>query len=105
MPTDAAAKVPATEPPACRLPRKRIDRYVDFLARHDLAISIAALVLFGLGVAAASRLQLRSDFTELLPQDDPEVTHLRELGDKIGAPSTLVVAVEGSDPLANERFA
>jgi len=105
MPTDAAAKVPATEPPACRLPRKRIDRYVDFLARHDLAISIAALVLFGLGVAAASRLQLRSDFTELLPQDDPEVTQLRELGDKIGAPSTLVVAVEGSDPLANERFA
>ena len=105
MPTDAAAKVPATEPPACRLPRKRIDRYVDFLARHDLAISIAALVLFGLGVAAASRLRLRSDFTELLPQDDPEVTQLRELGDKIGAPSTLVVAVEGSDPLANERFA
>ena len=105
MPTDAAAKVPATEPPACRLPRKRIDRYVDFLARHDLAISIAALVLFGLGVAAASRLQLRSDFTELLPQDDPEVTQLRELGDKIGAPSTLVVAVEGSDPLENERFA
>jgi hypothetical protein len=105
MATDAAATVPAIEPPACNPPRKRIDRYVDFLARHDLAISIAALVLFGLGVAAASRLQLRSDFTELLPQDDPEVTQLKELGDKIGAPSTLVVAVEGPDPSANERFA
>ena len=105
MSTDAAPTVRTTQPPACRLPRKRIDRYVDFLARHDLAISIAALVLFGLGVAATSRLQLRSDFTELLPQDDPEVTQLKELGDKIGAPSTLVVAVEGPDPSANERFA
>ncbi|HEX7500828.1 MAG TPA: hypothetical protein VF524_11080, partial [Polyangia bacterium] len=101
----AAATVPAAELPACKLPPKRIARYVDFLARHDLAICIAALVLFGLGVAASSRLQLRSDFTELLPQDDPEVTRLKELGDKIGAPSTLVVAVEGPDPSANERFA
>ncbi len=100
-----AATAPAAELPACKLPPKRIARYVDFLARHDLAICIAALVLFGLGVAAASQLKLRSDFTELLPQDDPEVTHLKELGDKIGAPSTLVVAVEGPDAAANESFA
>jgi uncharacterized protein len=105
MSTDTAVAMSAIESPDCRPPRKRIERYVDFLARHDLAISIAAIVLFGLGVAAASRLQLRSDFTELLPQDDPEVTQLRELGKRIGAPSTLVVAVEGPDPSANERFA
>src|ERR1017187_2428668 len=105
MSAGAAATVPASELPACKLPPKRITRYVDFLARHDLAICICALVLFGLGVAASSRLQLRSDFTELLPQDDPEVTQLKELGDKIGTPSTLVVAVEGSDAAANERFA
>jgi predicted RND superfamily exporter protein len=100
-----AATAPVAEVAQSKSPRNRIERYVDFLARHDLAISIAALVLFGLGVATSSRLQLRSDFTELLPQDDPEVTQLRELGDKIGAPSTLVVAVEGPDPSANERFA
>jgi predicted RND superfamily exporter protein len=101
----AAATVPEPELSACKLPPKRIARYVDFLARHDLAICIAALVLFGLGVAASSRLLLRSDFTELLPQDDPEVTQLKELGEKIGAPSTLVLAVEGPDAAANERFA
>jgi predicted RND superfamily exporter protein len=102
MSTNAVA---ATELPACKPPRTRIERYVDFLARHDLAISVSALVLFGLGVAASLRLQLRSDFTELLPQNDPEVTQLKELGDKIGTPSTLVVAIEGPDPSANERFA
>lgn len=105
MSAGAPATAPVTELPAGKLPRKRIERYVDFLARHDLAICTAALVLFGLGVTASSRLQLRSDFTELLPQDDPEVMHLKELGDKIGAPSTLVVAVEGPDFFANERFA
>ncbi len=83
----------------------RLHGYVDFLARRSLPISIGALVLFVLGVAAASRLQLRSDFTELLPEDDPEVARLKDLGDKIGTPSTLVVAVEGPDPTSNESFA
>jgi uncharacterized protein len=83
----------------------RLDRYTGFLARHGLAISVGALILFALGVGAASRLQLRSDFTELLPEQDPEVAHLKTLGEKLGAPSTLVVAVEGPDPAANERFA
>jgi uncharacterized protein len=83
----------------------RLERYVDFLQRRGLVVSLLALVLFGLGVAAASRLQLRSDFTELLPEKDPEVAQLKTLGEKIGTPSTLVVAVEGPDPGANERFA
>jgi predicted RND superfamily exporter protein len=79
--------------------------YVAFLARHDLRIAVGAFILFILGIGIASRLELRSDFTELLPHDDPEVTRLKELGEKIGAPSTLIVAVQGPDPKANERFA
>ena len=58
-----------------------------------------------LPASCASRLQLRSDFTELLPQDDPKLTQLRDIGDRIGPPSTLIVAIEGSDSSANERFA
>jgi uncharacterized protein len=87
------------------LPPTRWARYVAFLARHDLKISAGALLLFVAGVVTASRLELRSDFTELLPQDDPEVLQLRQLGDRIGTPSTLVVAVEGPEPTANEAFA
>jgi uncharacterized protein len=82
-----------------------LSRYVGFLARHSLAICIGALMLFVLGAATASRLQLRSDFTELLPEDDPEVAQLKDLGNKIGTPSTLVIAVEGPDPTSNRRFA
>ena len=68
-------------------------------------MAAAALVLFGLSIAAATRLQLRSDFAELLPQDDPEITLLKSIGERVGAPSTLIVAVQGRDPRANERFA
>ena len=88
-------------PPPSRFAR----RYVDFLARHDLAIALGAFVLFGLSIFAASHLELRSDFAELLPQDDPEIVRLQQISDRVGAPSTLVIAVQGPDPNANERFA
>ncbi len=68
-------------------------------------IALAAFVLFGLSILAASRLQLRSDFAELLPQDDPEIVRLQQISDRVGAPSTLVIAVQGLDAKANERFA
>jgi uncharacterized protein len=82
-----------------------IARYVAFLCRHDLATALVAFVAFVVAVAVASRLELRSDFTELLPQDDPELAQLRRIGDRVGSPSTLVVAIEGRDPQVNERFA
>jgi uncharacterized protein len=82
-----------------------MNRYVRRLGRHDLAICVAALVLFVAALATAARLRLHSDFRELLPQDDPELKSLQQIGDRIGARSTLVIAVEGPDPGANERFA
>jgi uncharacterized protein len=80
-------------------------RYLRFLGQHDLAICGAALVLFVLALWTATRLQLRTDFRELLPQQDPELKLLQQIGDRVGPRSTLVIAVEGPDPHANERFA
>jgi hypothetical protein len=82
-----------------------VRRYVAFLARRSVPIVVAAVVLFGLSLLAAKRLQLRSDFTELLPQDDPELKQLQQIADRIGASSNLVIGVQGPDPAANERFA
>ena len=62
---------------ATSLPPKWVRGYVGFLARHDLWISLGAFVLFILAVIAASRLELRSDFTELLPQDTQGLLHER----------------------------
>jgi predicted RND superfamily exporter protein len=82
-----------------------MNRYVRFLSRYDLAICGAALVLFVLALLTAGRLRLRSDFRELLPQEDPELKLLQQIGDRVGPRATLVIAVEGPDPRANERFA
>ena len=82
-----------------------VRRYVAFLARRSVPIVIAAVVLFALSLLAAKRLQLRSDFTELLPQDDPELKQLQQIADRIGASSNLVIGIQGPDPAANERFA
>jgi predicted RND superfamily exporter protein len=86
-------------------PSRWTTSYVAFLSRRAVAVTVAATVLFALSLVAARRLQLRSDFSELLPQDDPELTALHRLSDRVGAPSNLIVAVEGPDPAANERFA
>ena len=82
-----------------------MNRYVRALSRHDLAICVGALALFVVALLTAGRLHLRSDFRELLPQDDPELKALQKIGDRLGGRSTLVIAVEGPEPAANRRFA
>ena len=62
-----------------------MSRYVRFLSRHDLAICAAALLLFVGALLTATRLHLRSDFRELLPQADPELKLLQQIGDRWGA--------------------
>ncbi len=83
----------------------RLRAYVEFLGRNDLRIAVAALVLFALGIGVAAHLELRSDFTELLPHDDPEVAQLADIERKMGAPANLIIAVAGPEPAANRRFA
>src|SRR5690242_15331378 len=82
-----------------------MNRYVRALSRHDLAICLGALAAFVAALVVAARLHLRSDFRELLPQDDPELKDLQKIGDRVGGRSTLVIAIEGSVPDANRRFA
>jgi len=82
-----------------------VGRYVAFLSRYSIAVVLGALVLFVLSIVGAHRLQLRSDFTELLPQDDPEIKEIKQLAERIGGSSNLIVGVEGPEPAANERFA
>jgi uncharacterized protein len=84
---------------------RAVAQYVRFVSKNATAIVVAASLLFLLSLWAASKLHLHSDFTELLPQEDPELKLLQQIGDRVGRSSNLIVAVEGSDPAANERFA
>ena len=83
-----------------------MNRYVRFLGRHDLRdLRARRWSCSCWRCSTATPPAAAPDFRELLPQDDPELKALQRIGDRIGARSTLVIAVEGPDPRANERFA
>jgi predicted RND superfamily exporter protein len=67
-------------------------------------LSITALTV-GLAALSASRLDLRTAFSALLPEDDPSVVALKRTQEKMGDLSLLLVGVRSPDPAANERYA
>src|SRR5262245_3874930 len=80
-------------------------RFVRRLVRNTRAV---ALVTIGLSVVAgwlALRLTLHAHRAELLPEDDPALVRLHQIGARVGAPATLIVAIEGPSPDDNRRFA
>lgn len=82
-----------------------LDRYAGFLCRHPAAVLLFSLMVTGVAGLAAVRLELRSSFEELLPDSYRSVRDLRRLVERVGGLGTLVVAVEGDDLKASERFA
>jgi predicted RND superfamily exporter protein len=73
--------------------------------RHPRAILVGAAVLALVGAAFASRLKLRTDWAELLPQDEPSVRAIRHATQRMPGMAALIVNVYSPDRAANERFA
>jgi predicted RND superfamily exporter protein len=69
-------------------------------------VIVAAAAAAGLGgVALATRLELRTDWAELLPQNEPSVKQMRLVQAKLPSMSALLVNISSPDRAANERFA
>ena len=79
--------------------------YAGLLHRHPFHIFMTALAVTGLAVVYASRLELRSNFEELLPESYRSVQDLHRLVGRVGGLGNLVVAIECDDLKASERFA
>lgn len=65
---------------------------------------LGSLVLVGLSVWRASRLQLRTDLVELLPQDSAAVSALQQLERRFPSLASVMVVVESPDAASNRRF-
>jgi uncharacterized protein len=76
-----------------------------FVSRHPALVLSIVLVLGAIGAALASRLELKTAFSELLPSDDPGVVALARTQKRIGDMSLLLVGIHSPDPAANERYA
>ena len=66
---------------------------------------LVALVLVVVSGVLASRLQLRTNFAELLPSADPAVEELHRLAEHVGGTAVMQVAIQSPDREANLKFA
>lgn len=84
--------------------RRIIGGIVDAAGRRPVVVILLS-VLFMAGVwGYARKLELRSDFLELLPRDSPGFKAFEHQLGRVGGGATFLVVVESPDRKANERF-
>src|SRR5579871_2015388 len=88
-------------PPA----HSRISRYHRWLTRYPATILVGALLVAVACGALASRLQLKTAFSELLPSNDPGVVTLTRTQKRMGDMSLLLIGIRSPDYQANLRYA
>jgi predicted RND superfamily exporter protein len=81
------------------------DRWSALVARRWGVVLTVAAVLTAAGGFFAARLELKTDFSELLPRDSQAVRDLHRIEHRLGGVSTLVVGIDGGDWKERERFA
>src|SRR6266478_3970919 len=89
----------------------RLQRFFYLLARAQVerpwAVALLAVVTTIPALVAARGLGLKTDFSELLPDNKPSVVEMRRVGEKLTAASTLTLVAEVPGPNAEglEHFA
>ena len=85
--------------------RRAVEAIVGFaIARPWLVIFLSLGAMALANVYIKSRLELRSDFLELLPRDSPGFIAFEHQLHRVGGGATLFVVVESPDRAANEKF-
>src|SRR4051812_31238760 len=83
----------------------RISRYHDWITRRPGTVLIAALLVGILAAGLATRLKLKTAFSELLPSNDPGVVALARTQKRLGDLSLLLIGIRSPDREANLRYA
>jgi predicted RND superfamily exporter protein len=86
-------------------PHSRIVSYHSWISRHAVRVLVLAALVFAGAAGLASRLSLKTAFSELLPSHDPGVMTLTRTQKRIGDLSLLLIGIHSPDPAANERYA
>src|SRR5215510_10296954 len=77
------------------LSRKTIEAYLFFLLRHKLAVSLVVAVLtFGLGWSAFTRMHVYTNFFDLYPPNHPYIKLYKQYRNMFGTANTLILVVE-----------
>ncbi|MGH7283776.1 MAG: efflux RND transporter permease subunit, partial [Polyangiaceae bacterium] len=84
--------------------KKYVGRIVDASGDHPLIVLFATLLVIASSWWYASKLDLRSDFLELLPRDSPGFQAFEHQLGRVGGGATLIVIVQSPDRAANEKL-
>ncbi len=82
-----------------------LNRYIAFICRHPGKIVLGALLTAFLSVHFTSRLQIKTDFVELLPEGYRSVDDINRLTERVGGIGNLTIVIETEDLASAQRFA
>lgn len=85
--------------------RRFRDRWIDAILAHHRSVLLLALVVTGVAVWLAARLEIDSDLRALLPDDHPVVTNLDRIEETFGALGSVNVVVKGGTVEVRHAFA
>lgn len=83
---------------------KFFEKYTDFVSKH-LAIALLLIAVTTVGaMGLASKLSIKGDLKELLPDHYPSVVELNRALERIGGVGSLIVTAQSPNAEANKRF-
>ena len=85
-------------------PSSWVKRYFAFLLKHQKTINGAVIVATVVSLFFASKLALKTSFSELLPEKLHSVHALLGASERLGGTGTLVIGVESPSFEANKKF-
>ena len=77
---------------------EKAGRYAHWIVEQRTKVIVASVVLIGVCSALISKLEVRADFSHLLPPETQSVRHLNALKERVTAFGTVFVVVEHKDP-------
>jgi predicted exporter len=88
-----------------RPPAKIFASYVAFAEKHNVALMVTLFLIMLVSLGFASRLELHTDFAELLPDNHPAVLALRRIAGRQKSATNLVMLIHSPSKEANHKFA
>jgi hypothetical protein len=81
-----------------------VEGVVDFSIRRPMVVILIAIGILIAAKQYTTRLELKSDFLELLPRDSPGFIAFEQQLKRMGGGASLIVIAESPDRRANERW-
>lgn len=88
------------------LPRvnRTVLRIVELLLNHPKPVNVILVFTFVLGCVLSARLELKSDFSALLPPHLPSVKAVEQVSERLGGAGNLMIGIESPNFEANKNF-